>query len=208
MYRNFKYFAQGRNCSVEWNLKETEDKTDWVQTTFIPNYTIPEINPRKPTEEIKQSLNIKVLSEITNYEEYSNLLYPITEAYEDWINGLEDQNKVWENDDSITCFEKNFISNKTHIPRKRIEECIDALERIKDGINKISNDPLIGESFRFANEVMYQSITHTKWAKTNKDKVINGQAITEDGPNSKLEPEWAIIPTSIFIANSGINYQP
>ena len=27
LFRNFKHFAQGRNCSVEWNLKEIDDKT-------------------------------------------------------------------------------------------------------------------------------------------------------------------------------------
>lgn len=196
LYRNFKHFAQGRNCSVEWNPEEKEDKTDWVQTTFVPSYVIREIKPREPTEEIRNSLNIRSLSEITNPNEYSGLFSPIVDAYENWIHELEIRSKDWEKD---TYFEKNFISNEANIPKKRIEKCRDALERIKEGINKISNDPLIGESFRFANEVMYQSITHAKWVKANKDRISKGQPITEEGPDSQFEPEWRLFQLAFLL---------
>jgi len=202
LFRNFKHFAQGRNCAVEWDIKEIDDKTDWIQTTFIPYYIVPEIKPREPSKEIKKSLNMKNLSEITDYKKYENILKPILVGYEDWIKKLENKRELWEKDESNTYFEKKFISDQANIPKEITNECRDSLERIEEGIQKISNDPLIGESFRFANEVMYENISHSKWIKSNKEKISKGEAITEDGPNfESYEPEWKLFQLAFLLLN-------
>ena len=202
LFRNFKHFAQGRNCAVEWNSNETDGKTDWVQTTFVPHYVVPEIKPREPSEKIKKSLNMKNLSEVTDYKKYENILHPITISYEDWIKGLEIKRGSWENDKSNVDFEKNFISNQGNIPKELTDDCRDVLKRIENGINKIANDPLIGESFRFANEVMYQNIAHSKWAKSNKEKISNGKTIVEENPNfESFEPEWRLFQLAFLLLN-------
>ena len=202
LFRNFKHFAQGRNCAVEWNLEETDDKTDWIQTTFVPHYVIREIKPKEPSIEIKKSLNMKNLSEVTNFKKYKELLYPITTDYENWIMELEHKIELWENDKSNTYFEKKFISNQGNIPKSLTEDCHDALKRIKIGIDKISSDPLIGESFRFANEVMYQNIIHSKWVKLNKEKISKGETIMEDNPNpSSVDPEWRLFQLAYLLLN-------
>jgi len=202
LFRNFKHFAQGRNCSVEWDLNETDDKTDWIQTTFVPHYIVPEIKPREPPKEIKKSLNMKNLSEIKDYEKYQNILNPILISYEDWIKELEIQRESWERNKSNMDFEKKFISKQANIPKALTDDCREALERIKKGIEKISNDPLIGESFRFANEVMYENIAHSKWAKSNKEKISKGEVITEDGPDfESFEPEWRLFQLAFLLLN-------
>lgn len=202
LFRNFKHFAQGRNCAVEWDLKEIDDKTNWIQTTFVPHYIIHEIKPTDPSPEIKKSLNMKNLSEVTDYKKYQNMLYPILISYEEWIKKLESKRELWENDTTNTDFEKNFISNQGNIPKELTDDCRDALRRIKIGIDKISSDPLIGESFRFANEVMYQNIAHSKWVKSNKEKISNGEAITEDNPNfGSFEPEWRLFQLAFLLLN-------
>ncbi len=202
LFRNFKHFAQGRNCAVEWNLEETDDKTDWIQTTFIPHYVIREVKPKEPSIEIKKSLNMKNLSEVTDFKKYEELLYPITTDYKKWIMELEHKRELWETDKSNTDFEKKFISNQGNIPKALTEDCNDALERIKIGIDKIANDPLIGESFRFANEVMYQNILHSKWVKLNKEKISKGEAILEGNPDpSSIDPEWRLFQLAYLLLN-------
>ncbi len=202
LFRNFKHFAQGRNCAVEWDHNEIDDKTSWVQTTFVPYYTVPEIKPREPTEKIKKSLNMKYLSEITDYKNYKNILKPILVGYEDWINELESKSEIWKKDESNTDFEKKFISKQANIPQEITKDCKDALIRIEKGIEKISVDPLIGESFRFANEVMYQNISHAGWVKTNKEKIAKGESIKEDGPNlQSFDPEWRLFQLAFLLLN-------
>ena len=202
LFRNFKHFAQGRNCAVEWDLKETDDKTNWIQTTFVPHYRIPEIKPKDPSIEIKKSLNMKNLSEVTDFKKYKEILYPITADYEDWIMELENKRELWETDKSNIDFEKKFISNQGNIPKTLTEDCHDALKRIKIGIDKISTDPLIGESFRFANEVMYQNIIHSSWVKSNKEKISKGKPILEDSPNpNSIEPEWRLFQLAYLLLN-------
>ncbi len=202
LFRNFKHFAQGRNCAVEWDIDEKEDKTNWIQTTFIPQYKVPEIKPREPTEEIKKSLNMKHLSSITDFTEYRNLLNPILKGYKTWIDDLEKNKKNWEDDESNNIYEKKFISQQADIPQELIEDCKDVLKRISEGIDKISSEPLIGESFRFANEVMYQNISHTKWAKKNKEKIAKDKSINEDGPNfTSFEPEWRLFQLAFLLLN-------
>ena len=202
LFRNFKHFGQGRNCAIEWDVNESDDKTAWIQTTFIPQYIVPEIKPREPTREIKKSLDMKQLSCITNFKEYRNLLNPILTGYETWINDLENIKKDWKNNKSNNLYEKKFISEQADIPQTLIENCKDALKRIAEGIDKISSDPLIGESFRFTNEVMYQNISHTKWAKENKEKITKGQIISEDGPNfTSFEPKWRLFQLAFLLLN-------
>ncbi len=202
LFRNFKHFAQGRNCAVEWDLEETDDKTNWIQTTFVPHYVIPEIKPKEPSIEIKKSLNMKNLSEVTDFKKYKELLYPITADYENWIMKLENKRELWETDKSNTNFEKKFISNQGNIPKALTEDCHDALKRIKIGIDKISSDPLIGECFRFTNEVMYQNIIHSKWVKLNKEKISRRETILEDNPNpNSIDPEWRLFQLAYLLLN-------
>ena len=202
LFRNFKHFAQGRNCAVEWNVNETDSKTDWVQTTFVPYYTTPEIKPREPSTEMKRLLNMENLSKVEDHKEYRNILRPISDSYEEWINELESKRASWENDESSINFKNFFISNHRNIPRNLTEDCRDALERIKIGIDKISNDPMIGESFRFANEVMHKNRMYLDWAKSNKEKISRGEKITEDKPNFKsFDPQWRLFQIAFLLLN-------
>ena len=68
-----------------------------------------------------------------------------------------------------------------------------------EGINVISEDPLAGEAFRFTNEAMYQSISHTKWAKTNREKILRKEKITEDNPDSSADPKWRIFQLAFLL---------
>ncbi len=195
LFRNFKHFATGKNCSVEWNIQEQEDSTNWIQTTFTPSFITPEIKPRKATKEIEDALLMKNLFEVTDFSLYSKILDPIFQGYNSWITHLEERKAKWTT--STDSYEKNFIS-PDDVPQERIDECKASFERIQEGINIISKDPVVGEAFRFANEVMYHNIMHTDWAKKNRDR----GTVIGDGPNEEdLQPKWRLFQLAFLLLN-------
>ena len=200
LFRKFKHFAQGHSCSVEWDLQEVDDRTAWVQTTFIPQYPVPEIKPREPAAEAKRSLNMRQLSKIANYADYAGILSPIISEYKKWIDCLESKRQSWKSSESETHAESVFASADYDIPKETVDECRDALERIQEGIGKVSKDRLAGEAFRFANEVMYENITRSEWIKTNRAKISKGDKIMEDGPNPESEPEWRLFQMAFLLS--------
>ena len=199
LFRKFKHFAQGHSCSAEWDVNETDDRTAWVQTTFIPQYSVPEIKPREPTVAEKKSLNMKHLSKVANYADYADILNPIISEYKKWIDSLESERQSWKSASGAHA-ESRFVSADYDIPKETVDECRDALERIQEGIDKVSKDRLAGESFRFVNEVMYENITHSAWIKTNRAKLSNGDKIMEDGPNPESEPEWRLFQMAFLLS--------
>lgn len=185
LFRNYKNFAQGRSCSVEWRLDEDMDATNWIKTTFVPVYTIPEIKPRQPPPEIKKLLNMRHLSKITNMADYRHILEPLIVNYGKWINKLESNPEL------------NGSCHNTM--QGRIDECNDALTRIKNGIEIISTDCVAAEAFRFTNEVMYQNILHTQWSKDNKEKISRGESISSNEPMFHVEPEWRLFQLAFLL---------
>ena len=201
LFRDFKHFASGRNCSVEWDSKEKETMTGWIKTTFTPHFIVPEIKPRDPSPDIKKSLSMKFLSEIKENSKYLDILMPIADSYEEWINNkLINRKSKWIESESD--YEKIFISH-LDVPQEQIRSCIEALERIKEGIQIISSDPLVGEAFRFTNEAMYLNRSHAEWAKDNREKISNGEQISENGPNVNLEkePEWRLFQLAFLLTS-------
>ena len=86
LFKDERNFAQGHNCSVEWDQDDKDNKRSWVRTTFFPTYTVPEIKPREPTEEIKKLLDMRNLYEVQDSSKYKEILEPLVEKYSDWIN--------------------------------------------------------------------------------------------------------------------------
>ena len=205
LYRDHRHFAQGHNCSAEWDVNEADTRTGWIQTTFIPSYEMPGIGFRKPTDDLKGALCIKLLASVANHHDYQTILSPVADAYEKWIVGLEDR---LAGTGTTTDPNTASFSDYGNIPKDHVIRCRDALARIRDGISRISDDPLVGEAFRFANTVMHESITHTQWAKSNREKILQGKSIDEDGPGSSLVPEWRLFQLAFLLLTLESIYDP
>jgi len=201
LFRKKKHFAQGHNCSVKWNLNESEESTDWIQTTYVPEFTIPQIKPVEPTPEIKKSLNMRFLSEIKIYSQYATILQPIFDGYKEWIDNLEKTRETWIQTKGAPneAKEMRFVTMRDDVPKNQIQMCKDALARIQGGISLVSKDPDIGEAFRFANEVMLEHISHSEWAKKNREKLKRGEAINQNSPNEN--PEWRLFQLAFLLLN-------
>ena len=198
LFRNESNFAQGHNCSVEWDQDDKDNKRSWVRTTFFPTYTVPEIKPREPTEEIKKLLDMRNLYEVQDSSKYKEILEPLVEKYSDWINDLTKEKK---NIESI--FVDDF-----DIPQHQIDNCLDAKKRIRKGIQIISENVDAAEAFRFANEAMYLQRIYSQWAQGNRErrgKVLRDEPETD---NPKDRPSWRLFQLAFILLNIESIYNP
>ncbi len=198
LFKDEHNFAQGHNCSVDWDQDDKDNKRSWVRTTFFPTYTVPEIKPREPTEEIKKLLDMRILYEVQDSSKYKEILEPLVEKYSDWINDLTKDKK---NVDPI--FVDDF-----DIPQHQIDNCLDAKQRISNGIQIISENADAAEAFRFANEAMYLQRIYSQWAQENRER---GGKVLRDEPetdNPKDRPSWRLFQLAFILLNIESIYNP
>jgi len=170
IYRNRKVLARGHMCSAIWKDIDPEsdyraDRPDgppfeWVdgtvldenirnefsppdiRTEFVPVFSV-ESPSYKWNEKFgaEPELNAEKLSELWFPDEIKKSLYPLVEGYEKWIEFIENQKNLF-ND------EQKIIINKI------LKRCRTVLERIKSGLDLIITDENARLSFCFANRVM------------------------------------------------------
>ena len=195
LFRNKKFFAAGRNCSVEWeieNKSQDSDSVNWVKTTFIPRYEIKRIDPLQRSDpEISKSLFnallLKTLADVKEFSNYNELLSPVVSEYDKWIKNLEQKSP------SIP---KKFVECVNY----QIKNCYDAKKRISDGIKLISTNDMAGQAFQFANEVMYDQMIYSMWAKDNIKN--QGKVETDVPPADKYPaPEWRVFQLAYILLN-------
>ena len=173
------------------------DSVSWVKTTFIPQYEIDVIQPRKAdSEPLSTSLRLSTLKNVKEISEYEELLSPIVLEYEKWIEGLDKQQiNSWGSLKDKISFE-NTINHQ-------IENCRYAKERIMDGIRLVSTDPIAGKAFRFANEAMYDQMMYSRWAKENIKNDCKG--IAGGPPFNQYEeedpPRWYVFQIAFILLN-------
>ena len=194
LFRDKNYFAVGHNCSVDWNKnKLNAQSVDWVKTTFVPQYNVDIIEPRKAeSNTLSTSLQLATLKNIKDFSEYRKLLSPIVSEYEKWIDILENQTE------SIP---KVFVDND--VTSYQIENCREAKSRIQEGIELISTNKIAGEAFRFANDAMHDQMIYSRWAKENIKK--GGKEMADSPPFAEYEqnrpPTWYIFQIAFILLN-------
>ena len=203
LFRDKKFFAAGHNCSVEWSTEnKLSNSAEWVETTFIPQHEIQQIEPRKIRSEeyvkadgttvpLSRSLLLKTLKDVKEFSDYDELLSPIVSEYDQWIKNLDQQ---------LPSIPKKFTDNK--VTDHQINNCVEAKKRISDGIKIISTNPMAGQAFQFANEVMYDQMIYSKWAKKN---IKNGKVDGDAPPISEYEkdgyPSWYVFQLAYILLN-------
>ena len=164
LFSSKKNFAGGHGCAVEWDEEDSSDSRNWLETTFVPKYEVPIIEPEEMDLE---GLYMKNLYDVKDYSEYVDLLNPIANAYEKWIQNLDDQ---------MSDVPKGFEETA----KRQKEKCENALFRIRKGIKLVSEDKIAGEAFAFANHAMYLQRAYGTWA---------GENIKNDGKVDGLMPK-------------------
>lgn len=179
LFRKRKQFAIGHSCSATWNVNEEDDQTNLIETTFIPKYEVPKIATQED-EKIKnlQALDMKFLAEISDPSDYHLPLMEIYNLYNDWISELKPP--------------KDF----EEIAEIQINECENARDRIKKGIELVSSDPACADAFRFANLVMLYQRSHADWLRIPKDK---RKSMKRNKP--ELKGRWRLFQLAFILIN-------
>jgi hypothetical protein len=152
LYGHCVEFAVGHGVSVHAESSASQcDRAVRLRTQVVPKYEVPKVTP-PIAEDIPLLaglvLDMKVLAE-TPAEELAGKLGPLVAAYEGWIGEQESR-----------LSQPDFAAHR-QVGTTTLQRCRDALVRIKDGLQLISEDEQAAESFRFANRAMWQQRIRT-----------------------------------------------
>ena len=180
LFRHRKQFGIGHNCSVTWNVSNTNNATNIVETTFVPRYEVPKIASNDNDEEISnlQALDMKFLADVENFSDYEKPLLEIYELYGLWIKKL------------------TVLPKFEEITELQIKECEQTKERIKRGIKLVSSNKEIGETFRFANRVMLYQRSYSDWTKLSRE-----EKSFLDRKKPELKGKWKLFQLAFILLN-------
>ncbi|MCE9651842.1 MAG: DISARM system helicase DrmA [Nitrosarchaeum sp.] len=141
IFERKRNFGFGHGCAVSWDDTEVDGKNiGRIWTDFIPEYEQKNIKHVDADGNLDSCVDMKNLSEVNDFSKYSDVLFALPNAYSKWIKEqLEDRIAL--------------IDNK-RTAESQIKKCREAYERIKEGIQIISTDPVAGKAFQFMNKVM------------------------------------------------------
>ncbi len=183
LFRKKRNFGIGHTCSVNWDVDSENDTVSWLETTFLPKYEFPVI---EPTGLNLDCLSMKKLGTITDIKQFSTELTPLADAYEKWI--------TTELKPKISTLDPKLQRTAT----EQVDRCENALRRIMEGIEIISTDQTAGDSFRFANLSMHYQRLYGGWAMRNRK---SGRVIGYEPKEPKYAPSWRPFQLVFFLLN-------
>ena len=140
IYRNNQDYATGFNCSVQWNVEDSNKvkviSTEWIneQKSFNVSSAGDEIYFKDQNELTPDNFITKNKKDVIKI--LSNLAY----SYQKWIDDLVKEAK-----------KISFLNDQAN---KNIENCRLALNRIYQGINLLENDNDAFEAFQYSNKAI------------------------------------------------------
>lgn len=148
LYRDVKTYAIGHGCAAMW-----DDRSDPTKITaeVMPEY---EVKPIFPTSLQNVKLSMKLYS--AEKEKTIEDLKILCDAYEQWIN-LEEE--------KVSGIEEKYRSAAS----KQIELCKVCLERMRCGVELLSNNKEVLTAFQLANRAMLMQQLHYKLPLTEYD---------------------------------------
>lgn len=165
LYRRFKDYALGHNCSAEWNCVDEEVQ---LNTTFLPIVETPDIDtiPRDINNRIRKNdlftpapyiadptcIEIKSLSTLSdlNNESVISQLETFNNYYSSWIESKRAKTKE----------HPGLISQE-------LNKCEKDFERIKRNIEALKQNDKALRAFRLMNTSMFMQMWHSQNVKDN-----------------------------------------
>ena len=150
-YRNKKNYASGLGTSVNWKIDKNGEGE--IFTDFFPEVEVPgmdfsisdEVNVQEQTFSMKYLSDLDGSPRNEKIENLKGLLI----AYENWIHN---QKK-----------ELETLDEKYHsIGEKNLSGCLGSLNRMKRGIELLSENNKIWDAFQLSNRAMYMQRIHIK----------------------------------------------
>lgn len=148
LFRNRREFAVGHGCAAEWVEIQGHQTAEAVRTELIPDYELPRVDPRAVAG---PGLDMDRLARVRSGAELSELLEPLLEGYADWIDALRKDIPL-------------LPTDLQGIAKGHLQDCSEALARMRRGVELLADDGNALAAFRFANQAMLLQRSHSVWA--------------------------------------------
>ena len=133
--------SRGRGCAAVWGKAEN-GRTSWVESAFIPEYEFPGVSAALEGLD-PLYFSMRMLSVPSRKEEIFKRLNMLAGSYETWIH----EKLVFDSKMADAEFKEKIGQNV-------INNCQDALRRIREGIRLLQADETSFDAFCFMNQVM------------------------------------------------------
>ena len=154
LYRKRVEFAVGHGVAVDWNRHpDSWERTDKIWTTCVPVSEVPKAKHATEEDEPELAnlvLDMKELAETSSSELEAKLL-PMVGAYRSWIE--RQRGRVSDASEGLEEFRS--AADRT------LRRCMQAADRIEEGIHLLGTDKDAAAAFQFANRAMWLQRIHT-----------------------------------------------
>lgn len=183
IFHEKRNFGFGHGCAVSWDDSEVEGKNiGRIWTDFIPEYEQKKIKHVDPDGELCSCVDMKALSEVDDFSQYSEMLSGLPTRYHEWIqDNLETTKSQAENPE---------------LAERQIRSCDDTCKRIEEGIRIISTDKNAGKAFQFMNRVMSIQRLCADTVQENIDKQKFDPPIVENASGN-----WRLFQIGFILMN-------
>lgn len=134
-------FGRGRGCAATWG-EITDGRTKYVKSDFIPQYEFPGVSAALKGFD-KFFFSMRFLSIAKKKEEILGRLNVLADSYDAWIQEAIIHDSKMQDSDFVNKIGNNVAS-----------KCIDALNRIRNGIQLLEANEIAFDAFCFMNRAM------------------------------------------------------
>ena len=164
LFRKKIIYAQGYSCAADWDRGHSAPR--FVTTEILPEYESKNIRMSSKDDDTKpEEVEMRKIAFAKSFDEIEKIVSPIIEKYSKWIENLDPKiEELSTNPD---------YSELSGIAKENKKKCLEALERMRDGISMLKDEsqPEVLESFILANRAMlYQRVRYDFAIKRSKGK--------------------------------------
>lgn len=194
LYRNRKVFGRGHGCAAEWTVDEDSQRVLQISTSTLPATKVP---PVEPLSRISDALSMERLSGFGLEDprrEVLDLLSWIPDAYEEWIG---------EQRGAVSSLELHHRSTG----ERHIENCQQALTRIRRGIDTLEKSPEAMRAFMLANRAMLMQQVHSRRPRRLPTDPLTplpkGYRSFEDEETGQVTGYWRVFQLAFILMTLG-----
>lgn len=175
VYRDVPTFAIGHGAAAVW-AEERENEVDWVGTSYLPAYSVPQVNFTLNTA--GGVLSLRRLSGILDDPSAIDGLHVFVDGYESWLNSFQDV---------IQQISPQFSEAAVRITSR----VATAVGRMRRGVELLASDedPDMKTAFALANRAMLMQMAHATEAYAGKRKTRTAELPPEPDYDG-LENAW------------------
>jgi len=179
LFRNRREFAVGHSCAAAWRVGERSDSAFELRTDFLPRFELPRTEARAFED---RGMSMSALAGARSDTDIESLLMPLVDAYASWIQAKHDRIP-------------ELPTGLQSVALAHLEECTNALARIRRGVQLLTADDEARRAFRFANQAMLLQRSHTLWSRRRKNDPDGAPAEPE------LNGQWRPFQLAFILLN-------